>query len=140
MGYSKWKGSVPDVILQKETENQNSYLQRSMPETLFGTLANLLYSVQKNHSVRTLIIQKPVKWFVMQSSWLVSKPSTFLVKGISKLALTYFQPMFHLNKSGCWFLLAKCLKKHLWQSYILSKDAGHWPVFLLKRSLYHRYF
>ena len=111
-----------------------------MPETLFGTLANLLFSVQKNLSVRTLIIQKPVKWFVMQNSWLVSKPSTFLVKGISKQALTHFQPMFHLNKPGCWFLLAKCLKKCLWKSSILSKDAGHWPVSLLKISLYHRYF
>ena len=33
-----------------------------MPETLFGTLGNLLYSVQKNLLVRTVIIQKPVKW------------------------------------------------------------------------------
>ena len=96
-----------------------------MSETLFGTLANLLCSVQKNISVRTLIIQKPVKRSVIQNSWLVSKPSTFLVKGISNQALTHFQPIFHLNKPGCWFLLGKCFKKHLWKSDILSKDAGH---------------
>ena len=147
MGHSKWKGSVPDVIFRtwhfkrkQKITSLHLYLKRSMPETLFGTLANLLHSVQKNLSVRTLIIQKPVKWFVMQNSWLVSKPSTFLVKGISKQALTHFQPIFHLNKPGCWFLLAKCLKKHLWKSDILIKDAGHWPVSLLKMSLYHRYF
>ena len=48
--------------------------------------------------------------------------------------------MFCLNKPGCWFLLAKCLTKHLWKSNILSQDAGHWPVSLLKMKLYHRYF
>ena len=25
----------------------------------------------------------------------------------------------------CVFLLAKCVKKHLWKNDILSKDAGH---------------
>ena len=30
----------------------------------------------------------------------------------------------HLDEPGSWFLLAKCLKKHLWKSDILSKDAG----------------
>ena len=40
-------------------------------------------------------------------------------------ALTHFQPIFHLNKPGRWFLLAKCLKKHLWKGDILSKDVGH---------------
>ena len=39
-----------------------------MPETLFGTLANLVYLGQKNVSVRTLITQIPVKCFVMQNS------------------------------------------------------------------------
>ena len=142
MGYSKWKWGVLDVTFQTwhfkrkhKIASLHSYLRRSMPETLFGTFANLLYSVQKNLSVRTLIIQKPVKWFVMQNSWLVSKWSTFLVKGISKQALTHFQPIFHLNKPGCWFLSAKCLKKHMWKSDILSKDAAHWPVSLLKMSL-----
>ena len=126
--------------MKQKITSLHSYLKRSMPETLFRTLPNLLYSVQKNLSVRTLIIQKPVKWFVMQNSWLVSKPSTFWVKGISKQALTCFQPMFHLNKPGRWFLLVKCLKKHLWKSYISSKDAGHGPVSLLKMSLYRRLF
>ena len=37
-----------------------------MPETLFGTLTNLLDSVQKQFLVRTLIRQKPAKWFAMQ--------------------------------------------------------------------------
>ena len=46
--------------------------------------------------------------------------------------------MFHLSKSGSWFLLAKCLK-HLSKSDILNKDAGHWPVSLLKMSVYHIY-
>ena len=134
---------VPDVTLQKEIENHKfTFISEKINSwnTFFGTLANLLHSVQKNLSVRTLIIQKSVTWFVMQKSWLVSKPSTFLVKGISKQALTHLQPMFHLCKPGRWFLLAKCLKKHLWKSDNLSKDAGHWPASLLKMSLYHRYF
>ena len=132
MGYSKWKGSVPDVTFwtwhfkrKKKITSLHSYLKRSMPETLFGTLTNLLYSVQKHLSARTLIIQKLVKWFAMQNIWLVSKSITFLVTGISKQILTHFQPMFLLNKSVSWFLLGKCLKKHLWKSDILSKDAGH---------------
>ena len=29
-------------------------------------------------------------------------------------------------------------EKHLWQSNILSKDAGQWPASLLKMSLFHR--
>ena len=61
-----------------------------MSETFFGTLTKLLYSVQKHLSARTLITQKPVKLFAMQNSWLVSRPSTFLVKGISKQTLTRF--------------------------------------------------
>ena len=28
------------------------------------------------------------------------------------------------DKPGSWFLLAKCFKKHLWKSDILSRDAG----------------
>ena len=55
-----------------------------------------------------------------------------------------------------WFSLAKCAKKYLWQSGILSKDAcqipaslvkiiltkdtGHWPASLLKMSLFNRSF
>ena len=53
---------VPDVTLQTEKEiSLHLHLQRSMPETLFGTLTNLLNSVQKSFSVRTLIKQKLVK-------------------------------------------------------------------------------
>ena len=40
----------------------------------------------------------------------------------SKQALTHSQPVFHLNKPGHWFLLAKCLKKHMWKGHILSKE------------------
>ena len=32
----------------------------------------------------------------MQNSWLVSKESIFLVKGVSKQTLTRFQPMLYL--------------------------------------------
>ena len=135
MTFKKWH-----FKRKKKITSLHSYLKRSMPETLFGTLPNLLYSVQKNLYVRTLIIKKPVKWFAMENSWLVSKPTTFLVEGIFKQTLTHSQPVFHLNKPGCWFLLAKCLKKHLWKSDILSKGAGYWPISLLKMSLYHRYF
>ena len=46
------------------------------------------------------------------------------MKGISKHTLTHFQPIFYLNKPGSWFLLAKCVKKHLWKSGILIKDAS----------------
>ena len=138
MDCSKWKGSVPDI--KKKILSLHSYLKRSMPGTLFGTLTKLLYSVQKHLLPRTNVVQKPVKWFAMQNSWLVPKPFTFLVKGISKQALTHFQPIFHLNKPGSWFLLAKCLKNHLWKSDIIIKDTSHWPVSLLKMSLYHNYF
>ena len=109
-------------------------MKRSIPETLFGTLTNLRDSVQKHFSIRTLIRQKLVKWFAMQNSWLVSKLTTFLVKGISKQILTHFQPMFHLNKPGSLFLV-KFVKKHLWKSDILSKDAGQWPASLVKMIL-----
>ena len=125
---------------KKTFTSLHSYLKRSMPETLFGTLTNLLYSFQKNLPVRTLIIQKPVKWFPMQNSWLVSKPYIFSVKGISKQTLTHFQPMFHLNKPASWFLIEIFLKKHLWKKDILSQDVGLWPISLFKMSLYHRYF
>ena len=54
--------------------------------------------------------------------------------------INLFPAKFHLNKSGRWFLLVKCLEKHLWKSDISSKDAGHWPVSLLKMSLYRRFF
>ena len=122
-----------------------------MPETLFGTLTNLLDSAQKQFLVRTLIRQKLVKWFAMQNSWLVSKPTTFLVKCISKQILTHFQPMFHLHKPGSLFLV-KFVKKDLRKSDILSKDVGQWPASLikmistnwhaslLKMPLYQRYF
>ena len=30
-----------------------------------------------------------------------------------------------MDKPGSWFLLPKCLKKQLWKSDILCKDAGH---------------
>ena len=54
---------VPDVTLQRGKENDklHSYPKRSIPKTLFGTLTNLLLAAQKQLSVRTLIIQKPVK-------------------------------------------------------------------------------
>ena len=143
MGCSKWKVSVPDMTFRtwhfkkkKKITSLQTYLKRSMPETLFGTLTNLLYSVQKNLS--TLIIQKPVKWFAVQNIWLVFKPSTFLVKSLSKQTLANVP--FKQTRYSIWFLLAKYLKKHLWKSDILSKDPGHWPVSLYKMSLYHRYF
>ena len=140
---------------EKKVTSIHLYMKRSIPETLFGTLTNLRDSVQKHFSIRTLIRQKLVKWFAMQNSWLVSKPTTFSVKGISKQIVTHFQPMFHLNKPGSLFLV-KCVKKHLWKSDISSKDAGQWPVYLvkmiltkdtgiwhaslLKMPLYYRYF
>ena len=31
-----------------------------------------------------------------------------------------------MEKPGGWFLLANCVKKRLWKSDILSKDAGQW--------------
>ena len=39
-----------------------------------------------------------------------------------------------MDKPGSWFVLAKCVKKHLWKSYILTKDASDWPTSLLKKS------
>ena len=88
-----------------------------MSETLFEILTNLLDSVQKEFLVKTLIRQKLVKWFPMQNSWLVSKPTTFLVKDISKQILAHFQPIFHLNKPGSLSLVT-------FVSDILIKDAG----------------
>ena len=73
---------VPGMTLQKEKEKHKfTQVYRSIPETLFETLTNLLYSVQKHLSVRTFIIQKkPVKWFAVQNSRPVSKLSPFLWK------------------------------------------------------------
>ena len=119
---------------EKKITSLHSYLKKSMLETLFGTLRNLLDSVQKQFLVRTLIRQKLVKWFAIQNSWLVSKLTTFLVKGISKQISTQFQSMFHLNKPGSLFLV-KFVKKHMWKSDILSKDAGRWPASLVKMIL-----
>ena len=31
-------------------------------------------------------------------------------------------------------------EKHLWKSDILSKDAGRWPAYLFKMSLFHMCF
>ena len=45
-----------------------------------------------------------------------------------------------MEKPGSWFLLAKCVKKHLRKSDILSKDAGHRPASLPKMSLFRRCF
>ena len=45
-----------------------------------------------------------------------------------------------MKKPDSWFLIAKYLKKHLWKSDILSKDASHWPEYLVKASLYHIFF
>ena len=42
--------------------------------------------------------------------------------------------MFHLNKPGSLFLV-KFVKKHVWKSDILSKDAGQWPASLVKMIL-----
>ena len=84
LGYSEWKGIVPGMSFQvwhfkggKEITSLHSYLNRSMPGILIGTLTNLLQSVQKYLSVRTLTIQKPVKWFGMQNKLLVSKWFTY---------------------------------------------------------------
>ena len=73
---------VLDVQFKREKKitSLHSYLKRSIPETLFGTLANLLQSVQKHFSVRTLIIRNQSKNYIKQNSWLVSKRSTFLKK------------------------------------------------------------
>ena len=84
LGYSEWKGIVLGMSFQvwhfkgeKKITSLHSYLNRSMPGILIGTLTNLLQSVQKYLSVRTLTIQKPVKWFGMQNKLLVSKWFTY---------------------------------------------------------------
>ena len=116
--YSKWKGSAPDVTLQKEKNNHEfTFISEEINAwNTFWNITKLTILCSEKPFSKNSIIQKPVKWFAMQNSWLVSKLTTFLVKGIFKQTLTHFQPMFHLNKPDCWFLLAKCLKKHLWRS------------------------
>ena len=108
---------------EKKMTSLHSYPKRSIPKTLFGTLTNLLLDAQKQLSVRTLIIQKPVKWFEIQNSWLVSKRSTFLVKGISKQTWTHFQSIFHLWTN----------QVVGWKSYILTKDSSEWHASLFKK-------
>ena len=48
--------AIPEMKLQREKKfrSLHSYIKRSMPKTLFGTLRNLIQSVQKHLSVRTL--------------------------------------------------------------------------------------
>ena len=72
---------IPDVILQKKKENHKiTFISEEINAWItFWNITNLLYSVQKHLSVGTVINQKPVKQFAMQNSWLVLKPSTFLV-------------------------------------------------------------
>ena len=41
----------------------------------------------------------------------------------------------YMKKPDSWFLLARCLKIHLWKSDILSKDARQWPASLVKMSV-----
>ena len=45
-----------------------------------------------------------------------------------------------MGKPRSWFLLAKCVKKHLWKSDILSKDTDQQSASLLRISLFHRCF
>ena len=45
-----------------------------------------------------------------------------------------------LDKPFGWFLLAKCVKKHLWKSGILSKDASHRLTSLIKMSPFRSCF
>ena len=48
---------VPDMTLQKEKKitSLHSYLKRSIPETLFGTLTNLIYSIQNTFQLELLL-------------------------------------------------------------------------------------
>ena len=135
MGYSKRKESVPDVTLQKETENHKFTFISEI------NAWNTYWNISK---LTILCSEKPFskKSYYTETSQVISNAKqlagcqTIQIFSERYLhALTHFQPRFHLNKPGCWFLLAKCLKKQLWKSDILSKDAGHWPVSLIKMSL-----
>ena len=142
MGYSKRKGSAPDVTLQKEKGNHKFtfILEETNVWNNFWSISKLtILGSEKRFSKNSYHIDTS-QMICNAKQLAVSEPSIFLVKGISKQTLTHFQPIFHTNKPGSWFLLAKCLKKHLWIRDILSKDVGHLPVSLLKISLYHRHF
>ena len=117
LGYSKWKGSLLDVTFQmwhfkgeKKIASLHSYLKRSMPETLFGTLTNLLDSVQKQFLVRTLIRQKLVKWFAMQNSWLVSKTNHIFSERYFKKDINPF-PATVPFKQTRYFIFSKICEK-----------------------------
>ena len=52
-------------------------------------------------------------------------------------SLWIFTVNFPLTKTpGCSFVRTKCVINTVWKSDILSNDAGHWPLSLLKMSLF----
>ena len=99
------------MTLKKEKENHKfTFISEEIKtETLFVTLRNLLFSVQKHLSYYTsdyTILYKQLAGF--QTVHIFSKRYI-------QTEINPFPAMFHLNKPGSWLLLAKCLKKHLWR-------------------------
>ena len=124
---------ILEVTLQKEKENHKfTFISEEINAwNTFWDISKLtILCSEKPFSKNSYYTE--TSQMICNAKRLVSKLTTFLVKGIFKQTLTHFQPKFHLNKPSCWFLLAKCLKICLWKSDILIKDAGHWPVSLLK--------
>ena len=142
MGYSKWKGSVPDVILQKETEN-HKFTFISAEINAWNTFWNI-------SKLTILCSEKPFSKnsYYTESQMICNAKQLAGSQTIHIFSERYFQIGINLFPANVPFKHIRLLvftskmfeKKHLWQSDILSKDAGHWPVSLLKRSLYHRYF
>lgn len=95
--------AIPDRKLQRENKirSLHSYIKRSMPKTLFGTLRNLLQSVQKHLSVRTL--------YYTEASQRICNPKQLdSFKTVDLSSESYFETeinpflvMFHLLTNQC---------------------------------------
>ena len=113
---------VLDVAPQKEKENHKfTFISEEINAwNTFWSIEKLIILCSETPFSKNSYYTETSE-MICNAKWLVSKPSTFSVTGISKQILTHFQSMFHLSKPVSWLLLGKCLKKHLWKSDILVK-------------------
>ena len=147
---AKWRGSVPwrsrqpDVTLQKEKENYKfTFISEEINawNTFWNILTKLLYSVQKHLSARTHIVYTETSQMICNAKQLAGFQTVHVFSERHfQIDINPFPANVPFKETISWFLQAKCLKSHLWESDIIIKDAGRWSVSLLEMSLYHNYF
>ena len=123
LGYSKWKGSVPDVMFwtwqfkgEKKITSLHSYLKRSMPETLFGTLTNLLYSVQNTFQLELLLYRTRHDFqckTVLRKVLLQFFKNVFVFQKIKANVFKTFKNFTDFHIKTCWSLKQRAILKIL---------------------------